>query len=73
MRAWMLTKMMPSQRAQAALEMTPKPAASTMRPTIKCHQPHVAAPVLIQSWLVGRNKCPRLSELGLGKYRRFHR
>jgi hypothetical protein len=44
----MLTKMMPSQRAQAAPEMTPNPAAKTIRPTIRCHQPHVAAPVLIQ-------------------------
>ena len=30
--AWMLTKMMPSQPAQAAPEMTPKPAARTIRP-----------------------------------------
>jgi len=44
----MLTKMMPSQRAQAAPDMTPKPAARTMRPTIRCHQPHVAALVVIQ-------------------------
>ena len=39
---------MPSQRAQAAPDMTPNPAARTTRLTIRCHQPHVDAPVLIQ-------------------------
>jgi hypothetical protein len=40
--------MMPSQRAQAAPDMIPKPAARTITPKISCRQPHVAAHVLIQ-------------------------
>ena len=46
--AWMLTKMMPSQRAQAAPEITPNPAAITMQPTSSSHQPQVDALVLTQ-------------------------
>ena len=47
-RAWMLTKIMPSQRAQAAPEITPNPAASTTMLMMRWVQPQLEAPVVIQ-------------------------
>jgi hypothetical protein len=38
----------PSQRAQAAPEKTPKPAARPMMPPTRCIHPHVLALVVIQ-------------------------
>src|SRR5512133_3786377 len=47
-RACRLTRTIPSHRAHAAPESTPKPAHRTTNPAIRVTQPHVEALVLIQ-------------------------